>query len=197
LEKGVHFELKFSGKEREMKEILRAALFGVLLFFLPSLVAASETAPPENQGVPETQAAIQEKFLLKLEVIDRTAGQALAKEQLANIREEIIRQIKAKYPSLSLASAESEKADAVLKVYVDVFTAGNRALRFWIGFGAGKAHMKMTAEWLDGDPPQLKASKEYQRFGAASMKSGEDIELIMRELIGQYSVEFMDGNIRK
>lgn len=136
-------------------------------------------------------------YLLKLDVVDRTSGQPLTKEQLLTIGNEIIKQIKDKYPKVKIANEEIEKKSATLRVFVDVFTAGNRALRFWVGFGAGKAHMRMTADWLEGDYSQVKDSEVYQRFGAASLRSGQSIEIQMTQLIGQYSVQFISRHINQ
>ncbi|TLD41716.1 MAG: hypothetical protein JETT_2011 [Candidatus Jettenia ecosi] len=135
--------------------------------------------------------------VLKLEVIDRTAGESLSKEQLLTIRNEIIKQINDKYPTIKIANAEMGEIGATLRIFVDVFTAGNRALRFWIGFGSGKAHMRMTAEWLEGDLSYVKDSELYQRFGAASLRSGQSIEIQMTQLIGQYSVQFLSKYINQ
>lgn len=135
--------------------------------------------------------------VLKLEVVDRTAGESLSKEQLLTIRNEIIKQINSKYPMIKIANAEMAKIGATLRIFVDVFTAGNRALRFWVGFGAGKAHMRMTAEWLEGDLSYVKDSELYQRFGAASLRSGQSIEIQMAQLIGQYSVQFISKHINQ
>ncbi|MDN3513038.1 MAG: DUF4410 domain-containing protein [Candidatus Brocadia sp.] len=136
-------------------------------------------------------------YLLKLDVVDRTSGQSLTKEQLLTIRNEIIKQIKDKYPNVKIANEEIEKRSATLRVFVDVFTAGNRALRFWVGFGAGKAHMRMTADWLEGNYSLVKDSEVYQRFGAASLRSGQSIEIQMTQLIGQYSVQFISRHINQ
>ena len=62
-------------------------------------------------------------------------NKSLTKEQLLTIRNEIIKQIKDKYPKVKIANEEIEEKIATLRVFVDVFTAGNRALRFWVGFG--------------------------------------------------------------
>lgn len=173
-------------------------LFAALIILLWTLnVTASEITPNENIEQKAIQIPQETVFLLKLEVVDRTAGQSMPEERLQNIKNEIIRQVKDKYPTVKILDAETKQSNTVLRVYVDVFTAGNRALRFWIGFGAGKAHMKMTAEWIEGSPPQIKDTKEYQRFGAASLRSGQTIELQMAELIGQYAVEFMSNHYKQ
>lgn len=90
-----------------------------------------------------------------------------------------------------------KKIGATLRIFVDVFTAGNRALRFWVGFGSGKAHMRMTIEWLEGDLSHVKDSELYQRFGAASLRGGQSIEIQMAQLIGQYSVQFISKHINQ
>ena len=178
-----------------MRKVLLPVVLTVMCLTLDSSVAALETTVIESSVVQAEKSDLP--FLLKVEVVDKTAGQSLSKEQIDNITNEIVNSIKNKYPTVTISSNEPEKANAVLRIVVVVFTSGNRALRFWVGFGAGKAHMKITAEWLEGNPVQLKESKEYQRFGAGSLRGGETIEMQMRELIGQYSVEFIANHIKK
>ncbi|RJQ51675.1 MAG: DUF4410 domain-containing protein [Nitrospiraceae bacterium] len=178
-----------------MKKYKFIGIIVIISIFLISNLPAAEILDNE---IKDVQTAIQENIsLLKLEVVDRTAGNALPKDDLSAIEKEIIKHINNKFPSIKVISGEADKTNVTLRVFIDVFTAGNRALRFWVGLGAGKAHMRMTAEWLEGTPPQLKDSKEYQRFGAASLRSGESIELQMTELIGRYSTEFVSKNINQ
>ena len=163
---------------------------------VPSNLATGTSTLEEKQN--NMQSTSKENiFLLKLDVVDRTSGQSLTKEQLLTIGNEIIKQIKDKYPNVKIANEEIEKKIATLRVFVDVFTAGNRALRFWVGFGSGKAHMRMTADWLEGNYSLVKDSEVYQRFGAASLRSGQSIEIQMTQLIGQYSVQFISRHINQ
>jgi len=169
-------------------------LLVLILVISPSF--ASEILNNESAEQRDAKPIPNENtFILRLETIDRTAGQSLPQDDLQKINNEIISRIRTEYPAIKIISKETERANAILRVFIDVFTAGNRALRFWVGFGAGKAHMKITTEWLDEDSSEPSDSKQYQRFGAASLRSGETIERQMTELIGQYSAEFVSLHI--
>ncbi len=133
---------------------------------------------------------------LRVEVVDRTAGQSLAPTHRAAIEAEIVKRLHTVNPRLIVATRADERVDGILRANIEVFTAGNRALRFWVGFGAGKAHLKFTAQWLDPGTQTARASEEYQRFGAASLRTGGEIEQQMVELVGDYTQEFIAAHLK-
>lgn len=167
------------------------------------VVKASATDSPSEKNpilLPEQKndlpSSKENNVLLKLELVDRTAGQSLPEEKFQMIKDEIIKQIGSKFSKVKIVTEENVQTNIALRVFVDVFTSGNRTLRFWVGFGAGKAHMRIKTEWLEGSPFQIKDSNEYQRFGAASLRGGQTIEMQMADLIGQYAVDFISKHIR-
>jgi hypothetical protein len=87
--------------------------------------------------------------------------------------------------------AEDEAgADYVLSVKVVLFTPGNRALRFWVGFGAGAAKLAFTCELYDGQG-NLRDRQDFKRYGAASLRSGETIGAGMEQMIVDYTARWL------
>ncbi len=127
---------------------------------------------------------------VRLEIIDRTAGKSIGNDKLAEIRSSITKYLNDELPDMIILPHESGEPLPTLRVNVDVFSAGNRALRFWVGFGSGKAHLRIEVEWLDGSSSTVVDSKVYQRLGAFSLRSGQTIEIMMTDLIGRYTADF-------
>ncbi len=168
-----------------------------IVFILVVFAIIAGCAHPVEYNAPDTQSFNEtiKVSRLRVEVVDRTAGQSLTPRKIKLIKENIIESIGAKYTQVEIITEDGEQGDAILRVYIDVFTAGNRAVRFWVGFGAGKAHMKIMAQWLEGDAAEVKGSREYQKFGALSLRSGGSIENQMAILIGRYSTEFASEHL--
>jgi hypothetical protein len=158
----------------------------------PPTGAVATPVPPTQPGSVATKTT----NVVRVEIADRTAGQSLSAEQRRAITEEIVKRVRAVSNAVEVSSHEGQSVQGIYRANIDVFTAGNRALRFWVGFGAGKAHLKFTAQWLDGATKQVQDSKEFQRFGAMSLRSGGEIEQQMTELIGEYSQEFLAPHLK-
>ena len=114
---------------------------------------------------------------------DRTAGQMVNPQILSEIRNTINERI-SKNSQLKLASSK-ESADYILNIKINVFTAGNRAARFWIGCGLGAAHLNFICELLNKEGKVLD-SQNFQRFGAFSLRSGPELIQQMQNLIIDY-----------
>ena len=151
-------------------------------------IAPAATAPP---GAPPSEAK-----RIRIEVVDRTEGKSLRPEQIREIENEVRTKILALSPAVEIAQADGEKVAGVLRGNMEVFTAGNRGLRLWVGFGAGSARLKFTAQWLEGTGQEPADSKDYQRFGPGSMKSGGEIETQMAGLVGDYCKEFVAPHLK-
>lgn len=149
----------------------------------PSLAATPETAPPQVQRI-------------RIEVVDATESKYLKPEQIQEMANDIRTKILALSPTVQIAQTDDEKVESVLRAKIAVFTAGNRALRFWVGFGAGSARLNFTAEWLDETGGKMIESKQYERFGPGSMKSGGEIEKQMTGLVGDYCREFAAPHLK-
>jgi len=75
------------------------------------------------------------------------------------------------------------------------FNGGSRALRFWVGFGAGKTYLKVKGHLLDA-----KSGKELVTFedqeagfkGVASMENFEDLFPHQAQGLGQNIGEFIE-----
>lgn len=182
--------------------IVVAALAGCASQPARSQTTAGTTTTGANAGAapqqpsPRVQSAATTTKRIRIEVVDRTAGQSLKPEHRAAITEEIIKRAREFNNAIEISNREDEEVSGILRANIDVFDSGNRALRFWVGLGAGKAHLRFTAQWLDGSTKQVNDSKVYQRFGAASLRTGEEIEKQMTELVGEYSQQFLSSHVK-
>lgn len=153
-----------------------------------------ETAETEDSDITSRVPDISDA-VIKLEVIDRTAGRSLTAHQIQTITYKIIEQFARHNPSVIISAEARGEIAGVLRVNIDVFRLGNKAQRFWLGFGAGKAHFRITTEWLDGETFNIVDTRNYQRFGAKSVRSDSAIEQRMIGLIAHYCREFVSGMI--
>lgn len=74
------------------------------------------------------------------------------------------------------------------------FNAGSRALRFWVGFGAGKTYLKVKGRLLDAKTGQELATFEDQETGykgVATMESFEDLFPHQAQSLGENIADFM------
>ncbi|MFQ5586644.1 MAG: trypsin-like peptidase domain-containing protein, partial [Thermodesulfobacteriota bacterium] len=143
----------------------------------------------KGTAAESTQEADREgKIRLKVEIVDNTASRDLPADYLWSIKNMVTGRLYSRYPRVDATIEDAAHADAVLKVSVDVFTAGSRVKRL---IGLRKAHLKITAEWLEGNPPVVKDSKVFQRFGAAPFRSGRAVEQIMLLLTENYVDDFV------
>lgn len=122
------------------------------------------------------------------EVIDETVGQALDPQ----VKQEVVETLNDKIiKSGRYELAQSDRdANYVLTIRVIQFTAGNRAARFWVGFGAGSAKLTFICELYDSEG-EMVDQRKFQRFGAASLRSGGTIIQQMKGILIEYSGQWI------
>ena len=84
---------------------------------------------------------------------------------------------------------------AVLEGNFSEFYAGSRALKFWVGFGAGKAYIKFKGRLLDQASGRELAKFEDRETGyrgAMSMESFEDLFPHQAKSIGENLAKFLE-----
>ncbi|KPK00618.1 MAG: hypothetical protein AMK71_08135 [Nitrospira bacterium SG8_35_4] len=122
-------------------------------------------------------------------VEDQTAGQALDPKIKQEVTETLKQKIidSGKYQLAQLKNG----ANYVLNIKVIQFTAGNRAARLWVGFGLGSAKLTFVCELYDSQGNIVDRQK-FQRFGAASLRSGDSIIEQMKYLLIEYSSKWIN-----
>lgn len=115
---------------------------------------------------------------------DATPGQAVDKIIIQEIHDAIISRIKGS--GRYTLTDDKSKAKYILNIRMVEFNAGNRALRFWVGLGAGSAKLHFICRLIDANGRNLD-EQHFQRFGAASLRSGPAIIEQMKSLTINYA----------
>jgi len=115
---------------------------------------------------------------------DLAAGQMISNE----IYDSIISRIKnsGKYS----LTEDKNRASYILNIKIMQFTTGNRAARFWVGFGAGAAKFHILCQLIDSNG-KIVDEQNFQRFGTESLRSGPALEKQMEDLIIDYTCNWM------
>ncbi len=83
----------------------------------------------------------------------------------------------------------------ILEGNLTEFNGGSRALRFWVGFGAGKTYIKAKGRLVDARTGRELASFDDQETGykgVASMESFEDLFPHQAQSLGEHVGEFIE-----
>jgi len=83
----------------------------------------------------------------------------------------------------------------ILEGNLTEFNGGSRALRFWVGFGAGKTYLKAKGRLVDARTGKELASFDDQETGykgVASMESFEDLFPHQAQSLGEHVGEFIE-----
>ncbi|QEM67802.1 DUF4410 domain-containing protein [Geobacter sp. FeAm09] len=94
-----------------------------------------------------------------------------------------------------LVNSEPQGSAVILEGAFTEFNGGSRALRFWVGFGAGKTYLKVKGRLLDAASGKELATFEDQETGyrgVASMESFEDLFPHQAQSLGQNIGEFLE-----
>lgn len=165
------------------RNVLNFLLMGCMFFF----VSCAGKTPVQKDSFLRIEKAIEGSiFVNPLE--DATAGSVVGQVRLQEIYDRIVKKIKDN-PKLSCA-ADKNQAAYVLDIRIYEFTAGNRALRFWVGFGAGSAKLHFVCKLKDAHGVVVD-EQAFQRFGAASLRTGQEIEEQMKNLIIDYTCHWL------
>lgn len=155
-------------------------LLVVLLLF--SMVGCAGTSQHIDDSRFVTKVNVEGSIFLN-PIEDITAGRSFDKQISQEIHDALKQRIqKSKY---QLAENKTQ-ADYILNIKMTQFTAGNRALRFWISYGAGTAKMSFECELFDSQG-NLVDSQIFQRFAPMSLRSGNTLIGRMKDAIIGYT----------
>ena len=91
-------------------------------------------------------------------------------------------------------NGEAKDRALVLEGEIAEFNAGSRALRFWVGFGAGKTYLKVKGRLTDAQTGKELATfvdREAGYKGVATMESYEDLFPHQAKSLGENLAEFI------
>lgn len=115
---------------------------------------------------------------------------------LSNIALSLEGELKGKKLFKNIVKNGEPKGKAViLEGKITEFNAGSRALKFWVGFGAGKAYLKFKGRLVDaatGKELAVFEDRETGYRGAVGMESYEDLFPHQAKSIGQNLSIFLE-----
>jgi len=156
------------------------------MFFLSSCAGAQSQI--RKDYFLKTKTTIQGNLFIN-PVEDATTGQAMGKEIAKEIYDTILNRLK-NSGQYSL-TGDKNVASYILNIRMLVFSAGNRSLRFWVGFGAGSAKLHFICQLIDATG-RVVDERHFQRFGAASLRSGPAIIEQMKNLTADYTYSWLE-----
>lgn len=165
---------------------MRKFYFVIIMFFLAGCGTSSYNV---KKGDIQTKVDLREAVFFVDNIEDFSEGRYL---DTNDISKTIVNGIKNEIKNSSKYKLTEDKSttDYVLHIKVFQFTPGNRALRFWVGFGAGAAKLTFDCQLFD-NAGNLVDTQKFQRFGAASLRSGNSIIEQMKHLIILYSSKWI------
>jgi hypothetical protein len=92
-------------------------------------------------------------------------------------------------------NSDAKENAVILEGNFTEFNGGSRALRFWVGMGAGKTYLKVKGRLIDGQSGKELATFEDQETGfkgMASMESFEDLFPHQAQSLGEHVGEFIE-----
>jgi hypothetical protein len=195
-----------------MKKVL-TLLQVLLLVTIASLVYADET-PLAKPGVLNEEAVMTSQHLAKYDtlvikdfstdgvVYDRIDDEEKPKVDamkpliVKNLTLSIEMAMKTRkmFKNVVLNSDAKENA-VILEGNFTEFNGGSRALRFWVGMGAGKTYLKVKGRLIDAQSGKELATFEDQETGfkgVTSMETFEDLFPHQAQSLGEHIGEFIE-----
>lgn len=195
-----------------MKKIL--TVFQVLLLVAIASLAYADEKPLAKPGILNEEEVMTSQRLSKYDtiIIKDFSTEGVAYD---NINDEEKPKVDAMKPlivknlTLSIEMAMKNKkmfknvvlnSDAkdnavILEGSFTEFNGGSRALRFWVGFGAGKTYLKVKGRLVDAQSGKELATFEDQETGfkgVASMESFADLFPHQAQSLGEHIGEFIE-----
>lgn len=185
----------------------------IFIFTLASLVFANEKPLPKPGILNEETISTSERlsaydtivirdFSTEGAVYDRIDDEekpkleALTPLIVKNLSLSIEAEMKKRKLFKNVVMNGDAKGNAViLEGNLTEFNGGSRALRFWVGFGAGKTYIKAKGRLVDARTGRELASFDDQETGykgVASMESFEDLFPHQAQSLGEHVGEFIE-----
>lgn len=92
-------------------------------------------------------------------------------------------------------NSDAKENAVILEGTFTEFNGGSRALRFWVGLGAGKTYLKVKGHLIDALSGKELASFEDQETGfkgATSMESFDDLFPHQAKSLGEHIADFIE-----
>lgn len=185
----------------------------ILALAAPACLIAAETLP-RPEALSEETIYLTEKLSRNYDTIvirEFTASGAVYERVDAEERTKIDAMTPLLLSNISMTLEESLKAKKLFKTIVkngpitgkaviveggiSEFNAGSRALRFWVGFGAGKTYLKFKGRLVDAATGKELATFEDRETGykgVATMESFEGLFPHQARGIGENLAMFME-----
>lgn len=93
-------------------------------------------------------------------------------------------------------SGKSSGRTVILEGAITEYNAGSKALKFFVGYGAGKAYLKVKGRLLDGATGKELASFEDQEagyLGSMTVMSFDDVFPLQAKSIGESIAKFIEA----
>jgi hypothetical protein len=194
-------------------KIIVSALF--LVFAFSSVLLAGDKTLPKPEAISEETIFLTEKLSSNYDtlVIKEFSNEGV---EYSNVNDEERKKIEIMLPliksniTLTLEAALKEKnifkkivkngevtgKAVIMEGSFSEFNAGSRALKYFVGFGAGKAYIKFKGRLLDaatGKELALFEDRETGYRGAVSMESYEDLFPHQAKGIGENLFKFLNA----
>jgi curli biogenesis system outer membrane secretion channel CsgG len=185
----------------------------IALTITPTLLVAADTLP-KPEAISEETIYLTEKISKNYDTIVikefsvEGAGYSSVNDEekvkivtmtpllLSNIALTLEGELKAKklFKNIKKNGEVTGKA-VILEGQISEFNAGSRALKFFVGFGAGKAYLKFKGRLVDAATGKELATFEDRETGyrgAVSLESYEDLFPHQAKSIGQNLAKFLE-----
>jgi len=197
-----------------MKLVRAVLLASVVSAFSVSSLFAADEAPLPKPDVLTEEAVMTSK---RLSTYDTIILRDLKVEgaEYSNIDEEEKPKVEAMKPFLVRTVAESLEMElkrrnmfkkiqkngeakqkaVILEGDFTEFNAGNRAVRFWVGFGAGKTYLRMKGRLIDAETGKELATFEDRETGyrgSMTMESFDDLFPHQAKSLGENIANFIE-----
>jgi hypothetical protein len=127
---------------------------------------------------------------------ERARIDAMKPMLISNISESLEMELKLKKLFKKIVRNGEPKENAViLEGAITEFNAGSRALKFFVGFGAGKAYLRVKGRLVDASTGKELATFEDRETGyrgAVGMESYEDLFPHQAKSLGKHMAEFIE-----
>ncbi len=191
---------------------MKKALLALFLVFVSSGIALSADTLPKPEALSEETIFLTQKISVNYDTLvikDFSAEGAeyssVNDEEKAeiikmmpmlmnNIADALIAELKAKgvFKEVARNSASGGK-QIILEGKIGEFNAGSKALKFFVGFGAGKAYLKFKGRFVDASGKELATfeDRETGYLGSMSMMSYKELFPHQAKSIGENLAKFL------